>query len=124
MKISNLRRFSPGDYPDMPESFKRLLETLNDIFENLVVCLQNRTTFIDNFNCAEKTLELKHNTSVEIEMKQVKGRIREVQLVWSELYDYARVAWEFVTGSRIRVKVWWDSAPTDKVKVTLRFLGG
>jgi hypothetical protein len=123
MKVGNFRRLNPGDYPTFNDDGKTLMDQLNDIIEDLVTCLQGNVSADDNMNSETKTLEMVHATVREIQLKKVKGRVKEVQLIWSELFDFAQVAWEYVTESVVNVKILWTSAPTEAVSVTLRFIG-
>lgn len=125
MKLPNFRRFNRGDYPTFQTSDgERFLDQLNEALETIITALQGQLSFSDNFNCELKTLKFSEDTSVDIRLTKLKGAVQDVRVMNPDLYDYVQVAWAPLSRSEVRVKVSFDSAPTEEIDVTLLFLGG
>lgn len=125
MKIPNFRRFNRGDYPTLnTDDGERFLEQLNEVLETLISALQGQLSYSDNFNSEQKTLSLSEDTSMVIRLSKLHGDVKDVRVMNPDLYDYVHVAWEPIMRNEVRVKISFDSAPTEDTEVTLLFLGG
>lgn len=122
MKLTSFPRFNAGDYQDSPDWFRRFLETLNPLMDEIVTGLQGKLTVEDNLGGVYKQLEVLDDTEVEIKT-DLTFKPNEVVLVWTSHESYAKLTWQPIGNESIRFKVKWDSAPSGKATVMLRIQG-
>ena len=124
MKIQNWRRLTRTDYPDVPRWMDKILDAINRVLENVVRALQNNLSHADNFPEPPRTLKMPHDTVVPIQLQKLKQVPLGVQLVWSDYFDYPRIAAEMhpTRPLTVNVKVKWDTPPDTDPEVTLVFL--
>ena len=125
MKVSNFKRLSRTDNPQIPEWMEPLLKVINDQFESITTALQGSLTFDDNFNAEIKEFSLKDNTAVDVKLSRVKGKPRGVILLDRDVFDYHVAAFEILDEKTVRVKLsFTDTAPLGDVKIRLLVVGG
>ncbi len=123
MRIQSFRAPTPGDNPKLPEEYFRANKSQAEQIDLVTQALQNNLSEEDNFNADRKRVSLFHNQEQTISTGRVKGKAAEVRIVHSALFDFPRLAWEVVDEGKIRVKVAWDSNPTEAVEVVLMIKG-
>ena len=123
MKIQNFKNLNRSTETDIPEEIFRTLEPLNEQLQALTTGARRRLSFEDNFNAQVHKILLKDDIAVDLSVDKVRGKANRVEVDTPGFFDYYRLAWKVIDENKIRVKVKWDSAPTDKVDATIVVFG-
>lgn len=120
MKVESLKRLDAADFPEVPEG---LLDTLNEMFEEVTTALQGALTFGDNVRAEVKAIRMEHEVEREIELKALKSAPLVVALATPGTYDYFRYKWKTSKTGAIKLVVSWDSAPAGLQTVIVVVIG-
>lgn len=120
MKIANMKRLKPEQFPGLPESFLPVLDAINENMETLTTALQGNIDRENNLGAERRVVKLKHNTDTDLELKIIKGRARctGVSPVLHDTFVYAATQ---VRPGVMRLRVFFDSAPTADQEVEFIF---
>lgn len=112
MKIGVVKRISKEDLKskDLPAWIDQLLYPMNDFITKVVVALQGKLTFQDNFSAS--VLDKKFESGTELEINPQSGNIRVSGVL--PLYAGGKT----VTGFQ------WDYKSNGNIGVTFTFSGG
>jgi hypothetical protein len=124
MKVQTFRLIQRGDYPEAPDWFLRVAETINKQLEQLTNLAQKNITAAENTNSEERDLEIANDVPFEVTLNQLKGKPTKARLVWANLFDYPHLAWEVISETKVRAKVRFDSEPANRVRVKILFEAG
>ncbi|MBN1609236.1 MAG: hypothetical protein JW940_21580 [Polyangiaceae bacterium] len=108
MKISNLRRIIPSEFPRNPNKWLELLgDILNNHLEEITTCLQGRVS-AENENADRLEIEALHGVPTAFRFNVKGGHVDEVRILWSES---AVDSWH------------WDTTAEGKAVITVSFVG-
>lgn len=121
-RIQSFKGVSRGDFPHLTPEDTRVFEAVSKPLQESIELLQGRLG-IDNENREIRDISLFHNTETTIEIQKVKGGCIGVVPLWNEIFDYVQVVPRFDSEREVTVKVWFSTAPSEKVLTRLWFLG-
>jgi hypothetical protein len=124
MKLGLIRRISKEDLGKEPPGWvDGLLSALNPFIDQVVVALQGRLNFEDNFASRVASYDLTHDTELEIN-PQVPGRVTGAFPVFVDGAVLTGWAWSHKQGGNIGLKVRFDSGGSTKKAVKWVILWG
>lgn len=127
MKVPAFSRPTTTDQQEVPEDshwFFDVMDRRDSQLAELTKAVSGKLDRDSNLNDEIRTIDVKHDTQVEMTLLKMSGYPVGVLPIWNSIYDYAFVAWEQVTDRKIRLKVYFSSTPSDYVTVRLLIMGG
>jgi hypothetical protein len=123
MRISNFRRFTLADYPELPEGFEKFFSQLNLILEELVQALQGNTSVGENLNGARLDVQVEHGKAQDFTLKEkIRGK-PAIGFAYAPGYKTESTV-SFPDPENVRVQLDFASpVPTGKVAATVLVLG-
>lgn len=122
-RVNSFKGLSKGDLPGIDDKMAEILDALNSPLEEVVGALQGGIND-DNLNCETRTIEVFHNTETKVTLQKIKGKCVGVQPLWNSAYKPCSIAMNYVSDKQVAIKVFFlDTPPTDKTKVTMKFIG-
>jgi len=123
-RVSGFKGLSKGDLPGIDDKMEAILDALNKPIEECVGALQGGIND-DNLNCETRTVEVFHSTETKVTLQKIKGSCIGAQPLWNSVFEPCSIAMDNIGENQVRIKCFFHvvPAPTDKVKVTIKFIG-
>ena len=123
MEIADYEPISRSELSEAPEWYHRDRESSHEPVRNIILSMQNNLTFGHNMHAEVRDVELTDDTALTIRLQSLRGIPRMAFLVWSEIFDYGRLAWRVLEQDLVEIKVKFESSPTSPTLCRLLFLG-